>query len=54
VNVGDCPVTPVRARELRQAPCPFIDTCDGGAAQRWTVTGSTVQINGKCLDVTGN
>ncbi|MFC9329223.1 ricin-type beta-trefoil lectin domain protein [Kitasatospora sp. NPDC057015] len=26
--------------------------CNGGASQKWTVTGSAIQINGKCLDVT--
>ncbi len=28
-------------------------TCNGTAAQQWTLTGSTVQALGKCLDVAG-
>jgi ricin-type beta-trefoil lectin protein/glycosyl hydrolase family 59 (putative galactocerebrosidase) len=29
-------------------------TCNGGAAQNWTMAGNgTVGINGKCLDITG-
>ena len=30
-----------------------ITTCDGSAAQNWTVSGSALQLSGKCLDVTG-
>jgi ricin-type beta-trefoil lectin protein/glycosyl hydrolase family 59 (putative galactocerebrosidase) len=30
-----------------------LTTCDGSAAESWTVSGPAIQLGGKCLDVTG-
>jgi O-glycosyl hydrolase len=30
-----------------------LSTCDGSAAQNWTLRGPAIQLGGKCLDVTG-